>query len=168
VTAFRDRRGPGRTFFRETGEVDFGASQSATALKLGCSTCAIFNALLRSGCAPAMPGRPPYEMGGRNGPPKSPGRTASSCAPEYNYGPTAVPKKCTRLGLSEWNRKAAVFVSRGGALGARSVQQPAKRLRELAPSAHPSIPCRDLVGALPRRCCRGFAPSSRRLPRRAR
>jgi NAD(P)H-dependent FMN reductase len=48
--------------------------------------------------------------------------------PEYNYGPAAVLKNAIDWVYPEWNRKAAAFVSYGGALGARSVQQ----LREVA------------------------------------
>ena len=48
--------------------------------------------------------------------------------PEYNYGPPAVLKNAIDWVYPEWNRKAAAFVSYGGTLGARSVQQ----LREVA------------------------------------
>jgi NAD(P)H-dependent FMN reductase len=48
--------------------------------------------------------------------------------PEYNYGPAAVLKNALDWVYPEWNRKAAAFVSYGGAAGARSVQQ----LRETA------------------------------------
>jgi NAD(P)H-dependent FMN reductase len=48
--------------------------------------------------------------------------------PEYNYGPAAVLKNAIDWVYPEWNRKAAAFVSYGGAMGARSVQQ----LRETA------------------------------------
>ena len=48
--------------------------------------------------------------------------------PEYNYGPAAVLKNAIDWVYPEWNRKAAAFVSYGGVLGARSVQQ----LREIS------------------------------------
>ncbi len=48
--------------------------------------------------------------------------------PEYYYGPAAVLKNALDWVSPEWNRKAAAFVSYGGAAGARSVQQ----LREAA------------------------------------
>src|SRR5580704_4180568 len=48
--------------------------------------------------------------------------------PEYKYGPAAVLKNALDWVYPEWNRKAAAFVSYGGAAGARSVQQ----LRETA------------------------------------
>jgi NAD(P)H-dependent FMN reductase len=48
--------------------------------------------------------------------------------PEYNYGPSAVLKNAIDWVYPEWNRKAAAFVSYGGAAGVRSVQQ----LRETA------------------------------------
>ena len=43
--------------------------------------------------------------------------------PEYNYGPPAVLKSAIDWVYSEWNRKAAAFVSYGNVGGARSVQQ---------------------------------------------
>ena len=43
--------------------------------------------------------------------------------PEYNYGPPAVLKNAIDWVYSEWNRKAAAFVSYGNVGGARSVQQ---------------------------------------------
>jgi len=79
---------------------------------------------------PAMPGRPPYENSVVR-------RWTSAIArsdgfifvtPEYNYGPPAVLKNAIDWVYPEWNRKAAAFVSYGGAAGARSVQQ----LRETA------------------------------------
>src|SRR5258708_1112758 len=48
--------------------------------------------------------------------------------PEYNYGPAAVLKNAIDWVYPEWNRKAVAFVSYGGAMGARGVQQ----LRETA------------------------------------
>ena len=79
---------------------------------------------------PAMPGRLPYQ----NEVVKE--RTAEIArsdgfifvTPEYNYGPAAVLKNALDWVYQEWNRKAAAFVSYGGAAGARSVQQ----LRETA------------------------------------
>jgi NAD(P)H-dependent FMN reductase len=79
---------------------------------------------------PAMAGRAPYE----NEVVKK--WTAEIAAadgfifvtPEYNYGPAAVLKNAIDWVYPEWNRKAAAFVSYGGAAGARSVQQ----LRETA------------------------------------
>src|SRR5712671_398529 len=79
---------------------------------------------------PAMPGRPPYEneivrkwtaaIGASDG--------FIFVTPEYNYGPAAVLKNAIDWVYPEWNRKAAAFVSYGGAMGARSVQQ----LREVS------------------------------------
>lgn len=74
---------------------------------------------------PAMPGRAPYE----NEVVKR--WTAAIAAsdgfvfvtPEYNYGPPAVLKNAIDWVYREWNRKAAAFVSYGGVMGARSVQQ---------------------------------------------
>jgi multimeric flavodoxin WrbA len=40
--------------------------------------------------------------------------------PEYNYGPAAVLKNAIDWVYTEWNRKAAGFVSYGSAVGARS------------------------------------------------
>jgi NAD(P)H-dependent FMN reductase len=47
---------------------------------------------------------------------------------EYNYGPTAVLKNAIDWVYPEWNRKPTAFVSYGGAMGVRAVQQ----LREIA------------------------------------
>jgi NAD(P)H-dependent FMN reductase len=79
---------------------------------------------------PARPGRPPYEnevvkkwtaaIGASDG--------FIFVTPEYNYGPAAVLKNAIDWVYPEWNRKAAAFVSYGGVMGARSVQQ----LREVA------------------------------------
>ena len=74
---------------------------------------------------PARPGRPPYED------PVVKRWTAEIDAsdgfvfvtPEYNYGPPAVLKNAIDWVYPEWNRKAAAFVSYGGAMGARAVQQ---------------------------------------------
>jgi NAD(P)H-dependent FMN reductase len=79
---------------------------------------------------PAMAGRPPYENDVVN---KWTAEIARSdgfifVTPEYNYGPAAVLKNALDWVYPEWNRKAAAFVSYGGAVGARSVQQ----LRETA------------------------------------
>ena len=51
--------------------------------------------------------------------------------PEYNYGPAAVLKNAIDWVYPEWNRKAAGFVSYGGAGGVRSVQQLREVLVEL-------------------------------------
>lgn len=103
---------------------------------------------------PAMPGRAPYD----NDVVKR--WTARSggfvfVTPEYNYGPPAVLKNALDWLYPEWNRKAAAFVSYGGAAGTRSVQQLRETAIELqlAPirsSVH--IPAGTL-GALPRRRC---------------
>jgi NAD(P)H-dependent FMN reductase len=79
---------------------------------------------------PAMPGRPPYpnelvqkwtaEIAASDG--------FVFVTPEYNYGTSAVLKNAIDWVYSEWNRKAAAFVSYGSAMGARAVQQ----LRETA------------------------------------
>ena len=79
---------------------------------------------------PAMPGRLPYEHDVVK---KWTAQIAASdgfvfVTPEYNYGPAAVLKNALDWVYPEWNRKAAAFVSYGGAAGARSVQQ----LRETA------------------------------------
>jgi NAD(P)H-dependent FMN reductase len=79
---------------------------------------------------PAMPGRPPYENDVVR---KWTAAIAKSdgfifVTPEYNFGPSAVLKNAIDWVYPEWNRKAVAFVSYGGALGARSVQQ----LRETA------------------------------------
>ena len=79
---------------------------------------------------PAMPGRPPYEN-------EVVQKWTSEIAqadgfvfitPEYNFGTSAVLKNAIDWVYPEWNRKAAAFVSYGGAAGVRSVQQ----LRETA------------------------------------
>jgi NAD(P)H-dependent FMN reductase len=74
---------------------------------------------------PAMPGRAPYKhevvqrwtaaIAGSDG--------FVFVTPEYNYGTSAVLKNAIDWVYSEWNRKAACFVSYGSAMGARSVQQ---------------------------------------------
>jgi NAD(P)H-dependent FMN reductase len=79
---------------------------------------------------PAMPGRAPYENEVVR---KWTAAIEESdgfifVTPEYNYGPAAVLKNALDWVYPEWNRKAAAFVSYGGAAGARSVQQ----LRETA------------------------------------
>src|ERR1700726_934203 len=79
---------------------------------------------------PAMPGRPPYEHDVVK---KWTAQIAASdgfifVTPEYNYGTSAVLKNALDWVYPEWNRKAAAFVSYGGAAGVRSVQQ----LRETA------------------------------------
>jgi NAD(P)H-dependent FMN reductase len=75
---------------------------------------------------PAMPGRPPYENEMVK---KCTAAIAHSdgfifVTPEYNYGPAAVLKNALDWVYPEWNRKAAAFVSYGGAAGARSVAAP--------------------------------------------
>src|SRR4051794_17994362 len=67
--------------------------------------------------------------------------------PEYNCGPSAVLKNAIDWVYTEWNRKAAAFVSYGSVMGARSVQQLRETVIELeiAPvrsSVH--IPARTL------------------------
>ena len=79
---------------------------------------------------PAMPGRAPYANAVVQ---KWTAAVAQSdgfvfVTPEYNYGPSAVLKNAIDWVYPEWNRKAAGFVSYGGTMGARSVQQ----LREIA------------------------------------
>ncbi|MFM0385685.1 NADPH-dependent FMN reductase [Paraburkholderia dipogonis] len=79
---------------------------------------------------PAMPGRAPYENEVVQ---KWTSEIAQSdgfvfVTPEYNFGPSAVLKNAIDWVYPEWNRKAAAFVSYGGAAGVRSVQQ----LRETA------------------------------------
>ena len=79
---------------------------------------------------PAMPGRSPYEHDVVK---KWTAQIAASdgfvfVTPEYNYGTSAVLKNAIDWVYPEWNHKAAGFVSYGGAMGARSVQQ----LRETA------------------------------------
>ena len=74
---------------------------------------------------PAMPGRPAYENEVVK---KWTAEIARSdgfvfVTPEYNYGPSAVLKNALDWVYPEWNRKAAAFVSYGGAMGARGVQQ---------------------------------------------
>ena len=74
---------------------------------------------------PAMPGRAPYEHDVVK-------RWTAAIAqadgfvlvtPEYNFGPPAVLKNAIDWVYPEWNRKAVAFVSYGGAMGARGVQQ---------------------------------------------
>src|SRR2546427_5380197 len=79
---------------------------------------------------PAMPGRPPYENDVVKQWTAEIARSDGFIfvTPEYNYGPAAVLKNALDWVYPEWNRKAAAFVSYGGAAGARSVQQ----LRETA------------------------------------
>jgi NAD(P)H-dependent FMN reductase len=79
---------------------------------------------------PAMPGRPPYQHEAVQ---KWTAEIAASdgfvfVTPEYNHGPSAVLKNAIDWVYPEWNRKAAAFVSYGGAMGARSVEQ----LRQIA------------------------------------
>jgi NAD(P)H-dependent FMN reductase len=79
---------------------------------------------------PAMPGRPPYkgEIVQRWTAAIAESDGFIFVTPEYNYGPSAVLKNAIDWVYPEWNRKAAGFVSYGGTMGARSVQQ----LRETA------------------------------------
>jgi NAD(P)H-dependent FMN reductase len=79
---------------------------------------------------PSVPGHPPYENEFVR---KWTGEIARSdgfifVTPEYNYGTSAVLKNAIDWVYAEWNRKATAFVSWGGAMGARAVQQ----LRETA------------------------------------
>jgi NAD(P)H-dependent FMN reductase len=79
---------------------------------------------------PAMRGHPPYEHEVVK---KWTAQIAASdgfvfVTPEYNYGPPAVLKNAIDWVYPEWNRKATAFVSYGGVMGARAVQQ----LRETA------------------------------------
>ena len=74
---------------------------------------------------PAMPGRPPFANEVVQ---KWTAAIAQSdgfvfVTPEYNYGPAAVLKNAIDWVYPEWHRKAACFVSWGGAGGARAVQQ---------------------------------------------
>lgn len=74
---------------------------------------------------PAMPGRPPYSH------PEVTRWTAEISqsdgfifvTPEYNFSVPAVLKNSIEWVYPEWNRKAAAFVSYGGAGGSRAVQQ---------------------------------------------
>src|SRR5712672_3959614 len=79
---------------------------------------------------PAMPGRPPYENDVVKQWTAEIARSDGFIfvTPEYNYGTAAVLKNALDWVYPEWNRKAAAFVSYGGAAGTRSVQQ----LRETA------------------------------------
>ena len=79
---------------------------------------------------PATPGRAPYQNEVVR---KWTAEIAAAdgfifVTPEYNFGTSAVLKNAIDWVYPEWNRKAASFVSYGGAVGARSVQQ----LRETA------------------------------------
>jgi NAD(P)H-dependent FMN reductase len=74
---------------------------------------------------PAMPGRPPYADPAVQ---KWTAEIASSdgfifVTPEYNHSVPAVLKNAIDWVYPEWNRKAAAFVSYGGAGGARAVEQ---------------------------------------------
>jgi len=82
---------------------------------------------------PAMPGRLPYEH-------EIVQRWTTAIAesdsfvfvtPEYNYGTSAVLKNAIDWVYTEWNRKAAGFVSYGSAMGARGVQQLRETLIEV-------------------------------------
>ena len=82
---------------------------------------------------PGMPGRPPYDHGVVK---KWTEQIAASdgfvfVTPEYNHGTPAVLKNAIDWVYPEWNRKAAAFVSYGGAMGARGVQQLRQTLIEV-------------------------------------
>lgn len=82
---------------------------------------------------PSIPGRAPYEHEVVR---KWTAEIARSdgfvfVTPEYNFGPPAVLKNALDWVYPEWNRKAAGFVSYGGAMGARSVQQLRETVIEL-------------------------------------
>jgi len=75
--------------------------------------------------SPGRPGRAPYKNEVVN---RWTAEIAASdgfvfVTPEYNYGPAAVLKNAIDWVYPEWNRKAAAFVSYGGVMGARAVQQ---------------------------------------------
>jgi len=74
---------------------------------------------------PSTPGRAPYEYVAVKRWTAAIGESDGFVfvTPEYNYGPSAVLKNAIDWVYPEWNRKAAAFVSYGGAMGARSVQQ---------------------------------------------
>src|SRR5258706_5602117 len=74
---------------------------------------------------PAMPGRSPYDNDVVK---KWTAEIAKSdgfvfVTPEYNYGTSAVLKNAIDWVYPEWNRKAAAFVSYGGAKVVLAVQQ---------------------------------------------
>src|ERR1700757_1391472 len=82
---------------------------------------------------PAMPGRAPYENEVVK---RWTAEIAASdgfvfVTPELNYGPPGVLKNAMDWVYAEWNRKAAAFVSYGGAMGVRSVQQLRQTATEL-------------------------------------
>jgi NAD(P)H-dependent FMN reductase len=90
------------------------------------SQCPFSTSLCRPQCRAAHRTRMKWS---RDGPPKSPGQTVSSLSrPNIITAPPAVLKNALDWVYPEWNRKAAAFVSYGGAAGTRSVQQ----LRETA------------------------------------
>jgi len=110
---------------------------------------------------PAMPGRPPYEN-------EVVKRWTAEIArsdgfifvtPEYNYGPAAVLKNAIDWVYPEWNRKAAAFVSYGGAAGARggpAAPRNGDRASACSDSLVRPYPCRDSLGSLPGwQCGRG-------------
>jgi NAD(P)H-dependent FMN reductase len=78
---------------------------------------------------PAMPGRSPYDNDIVK---KGTAVIAESdgfvfVTPEYNYGTSAVLKNAIDWVYPEWNRKAAAFVSHGGAMGVRAVSNFARQ-----------------------------------------
>jgi NAD(P)H-dependent FMN reductase len=82
---------------------------------------------------PSIPGRAPYENDVVK---RWTAEIAASdgfvfVTPEYNYGPSAVLKNAIDWVYPEWNRKAAAFVSYGGAMGVRSVQQLRENMTEV-------------------------------------
>jgi len=82
---------------------------------------------------PSIPGREPYENDVVK---RWTAEIAASdgfvfVTPEYNYGPSAVLKNAIDWVYPEWNRKAAAFVSYGGAMGVRSVQQLRENMTEI-------------------------------------
>ena len=107
---------------------------------------------------PAMPGRPAYENEVVK---KWTAEIARSdgfifVTPEYNYGPSAVLKNALDWVYPEWNRKAAAFVSYGGAMGARGCPAAPFDGDRASARSGPLVrlySCRDALGALPGRRC---------------
>jgi NAD(P)H-dependent FMN reductase len=121
-------------FSEEAGAVDFSAHQQAGWRRCAAPRPSRFsNAFFRKPVPPAMPGRAAYENEVVK---KWTAEIARSdgfvfVTPEYNYGPSAVLKNALDWVYSEWNRKAAAFVSYGSAMGARAVQQLRETMIEL-------------------------------------